>query len=80
MPDVIILQAADAEAVRGPSAVDPSHVLQPLPLSDGTFYLGTEVLNDPMHDAHKERLAALPTENYDDIKPLIPQPPEAKPA
>lgn len=54
----IILSAEDAEKVRGQSA--PFFELQPAPLDDGRFCLGTEVLEDDAHEKHIPYLATLP--------------------
>jgi hypothetical protein len=57
---MIILTAAEAEAVRGTDS--PGHALAPRPLKDGvTFALPEAVLSDPAHAGHHDVLAALPT-------------------
>lgn len=55
----IILDAAQAESLRGPTA--PTAELVPLPLADGTTWvLPVAVLDDPAHAARHDVLAALP--------------------
>lgn len=55
----IILTAADAEAVRGPTAAGAA--LVPVPLADGsTFVLPALVLEDPAHQSRWGLLASLP--------------------
>ncbi|TCT07611.1 hypothetical protein [Aquabacter spiritensis] len=55
----ILLDAATADAVRGPGATDA--VLAPVPLADGlTWALPVAVLADPAHAAHHARLAGCP--------------------
>ncbi len=65
MPEVILLTAAQADTVRGPSEeAEAAATLQPIALTDGRFYVGVEVLDDPAHDAHRDVLAALPTVDF----------------
>lgn len=56
----IILTAAEADHVRGPSAVDLSASLDPIERQGEKFILGDRVLADPAHEAHWQFLAALP--------------------
>ena len=58
MPMFIILDAGQADSVRGPST--PSAALNPIERQGGVFVLGVEVLTDPAHEAHSDYLAALP--------------------
>lgn len=64
MSDVIILTAAEADAVRGMST--PIAAIEPVALKDGTFMLGVEVLADPAHKAHWGVLTKLPQKDSDD--------------
>jgi len=64
MSSVIILTAAEAEAVRGNST--PIAAIEPVALTDGRFMLGTEVLADPAHKAHWDVLTKLPQKDSDD--------------
>lgn len=75
MSTIILLQAADAEHVRGPSSETPRASLQPLPLTDGRFYLGAEVLTDPAHAEFRDYLGALPQADYSAISSLVPSAP-----
>jgi hypothetical protein len=68
MSNVLILTKADADAVRGDSMQGPSAGLQPVPLNDGSFYLGTGVLNDPAHEYHHARLSACPVVAWEAIQ------------
>ena len=75
MTTVILLTAAQADAVRGPSSETPNLAsLEPVALTDGRFILGIEVLNDPSHAENHAALAALPTAAAADIASLLPQP------
>ena len=58
MSHLIILAAAEADKVRGKSF--PMAAIEPIPLEDGTFMLGVEVLADPAHAAQSAFLALLP--------------------
>jgi hypothetical protein len=60
MTTLILLSAADASAVRGPSATVEGAALQPIALTDGRFVLPVMVLDDPAHAAHRDFLASLP--------------------
>ena len=76
MPMVIILSAAQSNVVRGPSGEQPTlAMLQPVPLLDGTFYLGVETLADPNFTEHQALLAGLPVVDFSTIQALIPPPP-----
>lgn len=55
----IILTAAEAEEVRGPTM--PGAALEPSLLADGvTHVLPAAILSDPAHEAWHEVLAGLP--------------------
>jgi hypothetical protein len=70
---VILLTAAQASEVQGVSAVTPLAALHPMPLTDGRFYLGAEVLTDPAHADKLAILSTLPTADFSTIASLIPQ-------
>ncbi|MCW5719328.1 MAG: hypothetical protein KIS68_16030 [Bauldia sp.] len=59
---MIILTTEQATKVRGRSPRDNGHALNPVPLKDGRFMLGEQVLNDPAHDDVQEFLVLLPRE------------------
>jgi len=46
---MIILTEEEAAKVRGISPNNSGAALNPVPLKDGTYYLGEEVLSDPAH-------------------------------
>lgn len=71
----IILNAAEAEQVRGPSAIDPAASLIPVERQGGTFILGSAVLADPAHEAHWQFLIGLPQKRSDagDFPPPMPE-------
>ena len=71
--DVIVLTAAEADQVRGPSVTVESAALAPVALTDGRFILSIMVLDDPAHAAHRDFLAGLPQADLSDIANLIPQ-------
>lgn len=74
MTMVILLNAEQAEHVRGPSARRPAMAcLEPMPLTDGRFFLGAQVLADPDHAAQAEYLGALPQDGYAAIAHLVPE-------
>lgn len=79
MPDVILLTQEQCDGVKGPSAVDPNHVIDPVPLNDGTYILGTEVLLDPMHAQHYEALKTMPLVDYDSLADKLVKPEEPAP-
>tara|TARA_R110000822_G_scaffold170213_1_gene310106 strand:- start:499 stop:714 length:216 start_codon:yes stop_codon:yes gene_type:complete len=66
----ILLGAAQADVVRGPST--PSAALNPTERQGGVFILGVEVLTDPAHAAHRDYLAVLP--QMDSANPAFPPP------
>jgi hypothetical protein len=75
MTMLILLSEAQADHVRGPSAVRPAMArLEPLPLTDGRFYLSVQVLADPDHAAHAAYLGVLPQDSYESIESLVPEP------
>lgn len=59
---MIVLTAEQASAVRGRSPEDAGAALDPVPLKDGRFMLGDEVLSDPAHEDVWPLLAKLPVE------------------
>ena len=69
MSRLIILTAAEADAVRGMST--PTAAIEPIALTDGTFMLGDEVLTDPAHAKHLSMLSGLVTADMEDIQNLI---------
>lgn len=69
MSRLIILTAAEAEAVRGMST--PMAAIEPVALMDGTFMLGIEVLADPAHAKHLSKLSGLTTADVKGIEMLI---------
>lgn len=54
----VILEAAQAEAVRGPTT--PPSALDPIARLGGVFILPLAVLDDPAHALHHELLLQLP--------------------
>ena len=69
----IILDKANADIVCGKSG--PMAELMPIPLTDGTFILGIEVLEDKAHARHAARLVDLPWKERKDIENLLPKSP-----
>lgn len=69
---MIILTDEQAAIVRGVSPHDGGAMLDPVPLKDGAWMLGEQVLDDPAHADVREFLAALPkatpakADRYDD--------------
>lgn len=59
---MIVLTAEEAEKIKGRSPRDRGRAIVPVPLTDGRFMLGEEVLDDPAHDDVRDFLAALPRE------------------
>lgn len=75
MPTVILLTAALADAVRGPSREAPARAaLDPIALTDGRYILGIEVLTDPLHSEDRTLLASLPTADFSEVAALLPAP------
>jgi hypothetical protein len=62
MARVIVLTQEEASKVRGISPLTGSDEIDPMPLEDGRFFLGVEVLEDPAHEDVREFLASLPRE------------------
>jgi hypothetical protein len=75
MSKVIVLPEALAVQVRGISDATQMAFLEPLPLTDGTYFLGAEVLNDPAHAKHRAALSALPQVDLSNIAALLPKGP-----
>lgn len=59
---MIVLTAEEAAKIRGRSPRDRGRALDPVPLKDGRFMLGDEVLDDPAHEDVRDFLAAMPRE------------------
>lgn len=68
MARFILLTAAEADQVRGPTT--PPAALMPVERQGGVYILGVEVLDDPAHAGRHEYLAALP--QLDDSDPAFP--------
>ncbi len=64
MTAFIILTAAEADHVRGPTT--PPAALDPIERQGGAFILPVAVLADPAHAMHHDFLAQLPTSTLDD--------------
>lgn len=62
MTEALVLDAEQAEKVRGLSPSKDGAVLAPRSLKDGRFILGPEVLDDPAHEDVWDFLASLPRE------------------
>ncbi|WP_127090119.1 hypothetical protein [Aquabacter cavernae] len=68
----LILNAQDAQAVRGPTAAGAA--LEPMAQADGTtFVLPMAVLDDPAHAVHHALLAALERRALDPTAWEVPQ-------
>lgn len=65
---MIILTEEEVIKVVGISPKDSYARIEPVPLKDGTYMLGEEVLEDPKHDDLMEILSNLPRK---DIKELL---------
>ena len=75
MSTVILLTAAQAAQVHGPSAEAPMlAALQPIGLTDGRFILGVEVLADPLHAEEAVLLSTLPQADFSTVQSLLPVP------
>lgn len=73
MSAVILLTAAQAAQVRGPSDEAPTRAaLQPVALTDGRFILGVEVLADPLHAEDHALLSTVPQVDYSTVQSLLP--------
>lgn len=59
---MIVLTADEAEKVQGRSPKDAAKALRPVPLKDGRFMLGEQVLDDPAHADVRDFLERLPRE------------------
>jgi hypothetical protein len=59
---MIVLTAEEADKVRGRSPKDATAALAPVALKDGRYFLGDEVLDDPLHEDVRNFLASLPRE------------------
>lgn len=68
--DVIVMTSAQADAVR--SKPTPYAAIEPVPLTDGSYIVGEEVLVDPAHAAKKAALQALPKATAASIKDKLP--------
>lgn len=56
----ILLTATQADHVRGVSSANAGAALDPIERQGGVFILGSEVLSDAAHEAHRGYLSALP--------------------
>lgn len=73
MSAVIVLTAAQAAQVSGPSDEAPSlAALQPVKLTDGRYILGVEVLADPLHAEDRTFLLTLPQVDLSTVASLVP--------
>lgn len=72
MTSFILLDAAQAAEVRGPSATRPWAEIRPVELADGRFVLTADVLDDPAHVAHRALLAGLDTASPAAVVALLP--------
>ncbi len=72
---VLILTAAQAAQVATPQPFSgDGPALNPLPLTDGRYFVGIEVLADPVLSALLAPLGTLPQVDYSTIVPLLPPP------
>jgi len=70
---IILLSAAQATEVRGPSSEAPNFAaLMPVALTDGRYILGIEVLGDPLHAEHAVLLSTLPQADFSTVANLLP--------
>lgn len=72
MATAIVLTAEQADEVRGVSSASELTALEPQPLTDGRFYLGAAVLDDPSHAEHRDLLASCPLVDFEDLRALLP--------
>jgi hypothetical protein len=73
MTTMILLTAGQAAAVAGPSGTRPTMArLDPIALTDGSFYLPVHVLSDTDHEEHWAYLEGLPQVDYAEIVALVP--------
>ena len=73
MAMVIKLTADQANQVRGPSDVSLLVGLQPVALTDGSYYLPTTVLDAPLYDeTDRDFIAALPMADFSSVQSLLP--------
>jgi hypothetical protein len=68
--DLIVLNAGQANAVRGPAG--PFAALDPVQLADARWLLGEEVLDDAAHGRHRGFLEARPRVTHAEIAHLLP--------
>lgn len=73
----LILTNAEADVVRGKSG--PMAEIMPIPLKDGTFIIGTDVFDDPVHANRVGWLKGRPERERKDIEALLPVPPQFGP-
>ena len=64
---MIVLTAEEAEKIKGRSPKDGGCVLYPVPLKDGAFMLGEEVLDDPAHEDARDFLASPPRSDIEKL-------------
>lgn len=58
MTEMLVLDPDEADAIRGFSRA--GHAIAPVPLKDGRFMLGQEVLDDPAHEDVRGYLRKMP--------------------
>jgi hypothetical protein len=72
MTNVLLMDAATAAEVRGPSSATPLSHLDPVPLTDGRFYVNESVRDDPLNADHYDTLAACEVVDFATLVDLLP--------
>lgn len=70
--NVIHMTAAQAALVAGVSPIDPNQILTPSPLTDGTFMLGVQNIDNPAFADRRALLQSFPQVDYSVISALVP--------
>lgn len=71
MADVIVFSAAIRDAMRGVSPTNPIAQIEPIPLTDGRYYVGVEVLTDVNYSAPKyQNLKQVQVVDFETIRAL----------
>ena len=77
MANVIVFDLATRNLLRRPTPSSSFTVMDPIPMTDGRFYLGVEVLADPAHafNINAAGIRSIPPVDFETIRALTFQAP-----
>ena len=75
MASVIVFSNTVRNQIRGKSPTHPLSQIEPIPLTDGRWYVGTEILSDPAYASSKydafRAAAGAATVDFETIRALL---------